>query len=200
MEKNTGSNHMQVKGRFLYDGNGEKIVIRGVENFFEIDLHGDGDIIPEIAKTGANCLRVLFHWDPLGKTKLLPISGLENLINLTLQHGMIPHICLVSGDNMNGADRLACYLDENIKTLLLKYEEYILLDANAESVEDNDDIWAARCKTFIEVFRDAGYRAPLYMMTRKHGRHLPCLLNKAEEVLNHDPLKNCVFGWQAFWG
>ncbi|MGA4923558.1 hypothetical protein, partial [Bacillus subtilis] len=48
--------------------------------------------------------------------------------------------------------------------------------------------------------RAAGYRSPLYVMSRGGGRQLTTLLNRGLEVQNADPLHNTVFGWQAYWG
>ena len=200
MTKDINAKFMRVKGRFLYDSSGEKVVIRGVENFFEVNMHGNGDIIQEIAKTGANCLRILFRYDPIKDKIDLGPEGLENLIKLTLTHGMIPDMCLVSGNNLTSADRIKGYLNADVKRLILKYEEFSLLQAHAETREDSDEAWAASSKKIIDTFRGAGYSAPLYILARTEGRHLPCIFNKAEEVLKHDPLKNCVFGWQAYWG
>jgi hypothetical protein len=42
---------LRVKGRFLYNQNGDKVVIRGIEEFLD-------NSIDEIAKTGANAYRI----------------------------------------------------------------------------------------------------------------------------------------------
>ncbi len=80
---------MPVRGRFLYDHCGERIVIRGAENFFDVGLYAGGAIIPQIERTGANCIRVL------GKLQSgygLTLTQFEDILQMTIDNNMIPLI------------------------------------------------------------------------------------------------------------
>ena len=71
-----------VQGRFLYTKDNEKVVLRGVNHMF-IWTDREGKSIPEIAKTGANCVRIV--WNMLGR-----ISDLYRLVDDSIENGMIP--------------------------------------------------------------------------------------------------------------
>jgi mannan endo-1,4-beta-mannosidase len=51
---------MTVQGRFLYTAAGERVVLRGVNEMFSSSLDPTGErTLPEIAKTGANAVRIM---------------------------------------------------------------------------------------------------------------------------------------------
>src|SRR5690606_35153134 len=55
---------MYVKGRFLYTVAGEKVIMRGVNEMMTWSNNLQGNIIlPEIAKTGANTIRLVWTID-----------------------------------------------------------------------------------------------------------------------------------------
>ncbi|HEX8530630.1 MAG TPA: hypothetical protein VF646_11430, partial [Cytophagales bacterium] len=54
-----GYGQMKVNGRFLYDHLGNQIILRGVEQDF--GANKSGSYIDEIAKTGANAVRICFN-------------------------------------------------------------------------------------------------------------------------------------------
>ena len=54
-----------MEGRFLYDANGGKVVIRGIEEF-------QNNFIDEIAKTGANAYRMVYSTDAEDGEKYSP--------------------------------------------------------------------------------------------------------------------------------
>ena len=71
-----------VQDRFLYSKDNEKVILRGINHMF-IWTDREGKTIPEIAKTGANCVRIV--WNTRGR-----VSDLDNIITQCISNGMIP--------------------------------------------------------------------------------------------------------------
>lgn len=71
-----------VQGRFLYTKDNEKVILRGVNHMF-IWTDREGKSIPEIAKTGANCVRIV--WNMHGR-----ISDLYHIVDESIVNSMIP--------------------------------------------------------------------------------------------------------------
>lgn len=188
----------QVKGRFLHDPCGEKLIVRGVEQvFWNPWLSPNGEFIAQIAKTGANTVRLLPHITqnstlPAGTTPLT-LAQVENLIQLSISHGMMVDIALDGGGSVD------IYLRSDVKALLQKYEKHLVLHAMGEGTQSTASAWASDSIAGISKLRAAGYKAPIYVMSNTYGRNLPTLLSHGQQVFDSDPLKNVVFGWQAYW-
>lgn len=180
----------------LVDPNGAEVVIRGIEQTFWHASWLPLSFITEMGKTYANTVRVLLKYQestPTGEPAL-NLAEIENAIKLAINAKMLVDVAIDGGHNP------AIYLNTEVKALLRRYEKYIVIHAKGEATETTDDSWANSAKSVIASMRSAGYICPLYIMSREYGRNLPCLLNKATEVLASDPLRNVVFGWQAYWG
>lgn len=181
----------KVQGRFLYDPCGQKVIIRGPENFTA--SYGEmSAFISEVSKTGANTFRQL-HLNYRPGAPNPSLAEIESLINQTLANKMIPDIGV-------GSNKPDDYLDPPLKALLQKYQDKILLHTMGEGTQASENEWASEGKAGIAKLRAAGYTGPLYILSNHFGRNLPTLLNKAPEVLASDPLQNIIFGWQAYWG
>jgi mannan endo-1,4-beta-mannosidase len=101
---------------------------------------------------------------------------------------------------IDGGRDTSVWLRPEVRALMLKYERWIVVHAMGESYEGTDAAWATRAKSVVSQVRAAGYRMPLYVMSREGGRNLPAILAKGAELVAADPLHNVVFGWQAYWG
>jgi hypothetical protein len=185
----------QVQGRHLYDPCGENVVIRGVEQVYAADgwLSPNGEFIPEIAKTGANTVRILMEYPPETDFAPMSVAQMENLIKVALANKMIPDVAIAGGKSVN------VYLDPAIKTMLQKYQDKIILHAQGEGDYDDANLWVTNSKNTISQLRAAGYTMPLYILADYGGRQLKTVLNRGQEVFDSDPLHNIVFGWQAYW-
>jgi len=75
---------MTVNGRFLYTAAGERVVLRGVNEMFSASSDSTGKYtLPEIAKTGANAVRIMTQ-------PSYPATSLDAIIRNTIANGMIP--------------------------------------------------------------------------------------------------------------
>ncbi|MBP8082769.1 MAG: hypothetical protein KBH06_05325 [Spirochaetes bacterium] len=194
-----GNGRYQVNGRFLFDPWGENVVIRGIENPLWNDSVDDCMvIIDEVEKTGANTFRILplFPPEPAPYEEFKPytVNQIETAIKKVIAAKMIPDVAVAGGKFPD------VYLQEDMKTMLLKYQDRILIHAMGEADYDDTELWVKNAKAVIAKLRNAGYTCPLYIMADWCGRKLPTLLERGQEVLNSDPLKNIIFGWQAYWG
>lgn len=193
-----GNGRYQVGGRHLYDPCGEKVVMRGVEAGHATPYWVDGsNTVSEIAKTGSNTVRILVSYPPADKygsdLGYLNMQQTENLIKLALSKQMLPDVAI--GDN-----RPETFLKPEVKEVLMRYQDKIVIHALGEQTQGNVNQWVTDSKAGIASLRAAGYTAPLFVLANDYGRNLPTILNRGKEVFDSDPLKNVVFGWQAYWG
>lgn len=192
----TSSTYRVLPTGVLVDPNGGEVTIRGVEQTFWEASWLPLSFITEMGKTGANATRLVLKYQESTPTgdPALNIAKIETAIKLAINAKMLVDVAIDGGHNPS------IYTRPEVLALLKKYEKYIVIHAKGEATENTDDSWASSAKSVIALLRSAGYVCPLYIMSREYGRNLPCLLNKAVEVLASDPLKNIVFGWQAYWG
>ncbi len=191
--------YYHVSGNSLYDACGERVVVRGIEQFFaNPSVFPDGRVIPQIARTGVNTVRVLPYTALPGEPgqpgwRGMSVAQIEHLIQLGIKNHMLVDLALAGGRSVN------IYLRPDVKAMLLKYQKYIVIHARGEGYQATGAQWAAEAKLVISKLRAAGYKAPLYIYANNGGRNLRTLLTYGAGVLASDPLRNVVFGWQAYW-
>ncbi len=181
----------QVQGRFLYDPNGDRVVIRGTETSFPTDASGTTEI-PQIAQTGANCVRILNKLSPQWG---LSLAQMETRLVTMIDNGMLPQVWVNDGSGV-----LNTVLRPDVQELLKKYQDHITLNVLPETPEVDVELWRTRAKDAITAARQAGYVCPLSVMSHRYGRDLPTTLLHGQEIVDHDPLGNVIVGWQAYWG
>jgi mannan endo-1,4-beta-mannosidase len=189
----------RVEGNSLFDPCGQRIVVRGIEQYFaNPTIFPDGKVITEAAKTGANTFRVVpflgypAEGGPADWSAIQP-GEVEHLIRTTLDDHMLADVALAGG-KVDDA-----YLDPAYKAVLMKYQDRIVIHARGEGYEDTGQEWEDNAKATIAKLRGAGYTAPLYILANNGGRNLKTILDHAQAVLAADPLHQVVFGWQAYW-
>jgi hypothetical protein len=183
-------------GKVLRDPQGAEVLVRGVEQVYWTASWLQNSFIDQIATTGANTVRVLPYYhkatptgDP-GST----LAAIEDSIRRGINGHMLVDVAIDGGTNAD------VYLEAPVLQMLLQYDSKIVIHAKGESYENTGAEWAANSKTIITKLRNAGYKAPLYILSTTGGRNLPVALQYGQEIVNHDPLKNIVIGWQAYWG
>jgi hypothetical protein len=182
------SSTLHVEGRYLVDTCGNRFVVRGVEQILGRGITVNGSLetlIDEIAKSGANAMRVLpslsdFTTDELDAL-LARING----------HGMV--IFLSPGDR-------SWFARDDVKAMLDKHKSMLIIDAFQEPNYDDRARWQTDATSAIAAIRDQGYTVPLTVLANQFGRDLPVLLEHGAEVVGTDPVHNTILGWQAYWG
>jgi mannan endo-1,4-beta-mannosidase len=186
----------RTNGRFLVDPGGSRVVVRGAEQVFWDATWLSTSFVAEVGRSGANTVRILPYYlraTPTGEPPSTLVQ-IEDMIRQGINAGMLVDVAI------DGGTDYAVYLRPEIRSLLRRYERWVVIHAKGESYEASDAAWAVASSTVVRALRGAGYRAPLYVMSRAGGRNLPTLLNQGAAVVAADPLHNVVFGWQAYWG
>jgi hypothetical protein len=88
----------------------------------------------------------------------------------------------------------------DVKEVLLRHERGLILDAFQEPNYEDTTRWLSETKAAIAEVRAAGYSCPVTVLADQYGRKLPTALEHGQEVVDSDPLKNTIIGWQAYWG
>jgi mannan endo-1,4-beta-mannosidase len=188
-----------VQGSSLYDPCGERVVVRGIEQYFaNPKIFPDGRVVAEAAKTGANAFRLVPYLGypdegaPADWSAMEP-SQVDQLIRTALDDHMLADVALAGG-KVDDA-----YLDPRYESIVKKYQDRIVIHARGEGYEQTGAEWEANAKATIAKLRGAGYRAPLYILANNGGRNLTTILDHGPAVLASDPLHQIIFGWQAYW-
>ena len=196
-------NFLRVKGANLLNQRGKKIVLRGVNKMFvfepDLSKRVGKNILPEIAKTGANCVRIAWGMgrvsgkDAQENDIVIPTTSgeLDTVITNCKANGMIPVVGLwdFTGDNPDGGlSRLSEYVDfwisPNILAVLKKHEESLIINIANEASPiapegDNNDYLITNLPFFINQYtaaiqrmRAAGINVPLMIDGLDMGKSL----------------------------
>ncbi len=186
----------RVEGRHLYDRFGNKVILYGV-NKMVIYTDRDGiPAFPEIAKTGANVVRIV--WLTEGSAEELDIA-ITNAIN----HQLIP---LVDCHDSTGKwDSLQVCVDywvrPDVLTVLKKHEAYLLVNIANEAGKDivPDDKYRAGYTLAIWRMRAAGIHVPLILDSSGYGQDIHGLQENGPYLIEVDPDHNLMFSIHMWW-
>ncbi|KNY25956.1 discoidin domain-containing protein [Pseudobacteroides cellulosolvens] len=190
----------KVKGRFLYDKNGEKTILYGVNKMI---IWMDVDGVPsyeEIAKTGANSVRIV--WGISGTPEKLD----KAIYNCRLNH-MIPIIeCHDATGEWSKLQTVVDYwVRPDILEVLKKHQEYLIVNiANecGQTVSDAD--YRAGYKLAVSRMRTAGIHVPLMIDAPSYGQGIDSLQANGPYLIENDPDQNLLFSvhmwWPLSWG
>ena len=183
------SAQLQVAGNRVLDGCGNVFVARGVEQFLGEQLPPGNNwvgLIDQIAATGANAVRVI------PSTSTLGVSGIDAVLARIGGHGMVAYFTPNGPSDWLGRS--------DVRTMLAKHERYLILDAYGEPVYDDRTRFRNDAIARVQRVRGWGYRVPLTVLANRYGRDLPSLLQHGQAIVDADPLRNTILGWQAYWG
>lgn len=190
----------RVQGRFLYDKNGEKVVMYGVN---EMSIWGDidGDVaLPEIRKTGANAVRLV--WTTAGPARKLDILLYNCRVN-----NMIPVIELhdATGEWQELPMLVDYWTSPEVVEVLKKHEEYLIINiGNEVGAQVSASEFKTGYETAIERMREAGIHVPLMIDGGDWGKDIDVLQATGPYLINADPDKNLMFSvhmwWPYMWG
>ena len=207
----------QTNGRQLFDPCGTAVVLKGVNKQVYFDA-GDPDgaiSFREIAKTGANCVRIV--WQMRQDVTLIKSSTarLDRIITNAKANKLIPIVGLwdytTTPENDGGFSHLAEYVAywtrADIVTLIRKHQTSLILNIANEAglgdgCEDSPDClnaYAAAYKTAVDSLRAKGINVPLMIDGTDLGKSLHCFAVKGQEILNADPRKNILFDFHPYW-
>jgi hypothetical protein len=172
------------------------MVVRGVEQSFWDSADLPSTMVTEVGKSRANTIRVLPYLALTTPTRE-PNCGLaiaEDVIRRGIAAKMLVDVAI------DGGQLLASYLRPDVRAMLMKYQQHIVLHGLGESTVSTGGAWVNQATHAIAELRRAGYICPLYIESNTYGRNLPTILSHGRQVVDADPLHNIVLGWQAYWG
>ncbi|TYQ14623.1 UNVERIFIED_CONTAM: mannan endo-1,4-beta-mannosidase [Acetivibrio alkalicellulosi] len=190
----------RVQGRFLYDNTGEKVILYG-PNIMTIWGEVSGEkTFAEIAKTGANAIRIV--WLTTGSARNLDLA-----IYNCRKNNMIPMVEL--HDATGEWHMLPMLVDywtrPDIVEVIKKHQEYLLINIGNEvgqRVSESD--FKEGYETAVKRMREAGIHVPLIIDGADWGKDIDILKATGPYLINADPDKNLMFSvhmwWPYMWG
>ncbi|MCX7683005.1 MAG: cellulase family glycosylhydrolase, partial [Anaerolineae bacterium] len=185
---------LHVIGPNLYDHCGERILLRGV-NKMVIWTDINGNSFPEIAKTGANSVRIV--WLPTGSP-----AQLDAVIQRAIDNGLIPMVGLwnTTGDWSQLVKALEYWVRPDVLAVVKKHERYLLVNIGNEP---GDQVPEAEFKStyayIIRRMRQEGIRTPLVIDAPGWGKDIDMLQAAGPYLLAIDPDHNLIFDVHTYW-
>ena len=187
---------MQVKGRHIYTADGERVVLRGVNEMFSVSSDPTGSwVMVEIAKTGANSVRIFTLPD-------VSAEVLDALIGNAIKNGMIPipecHAATGKWEKLQ--DCIAYWARPEIAAVINRHRRWVLLNlANEAGAEVSREDFVSGYKQAIDQVRAAGIDVPLVIDGAGWGQEYRNLLGSWSELNAHDPRKAVVVSAHSYW-
>ena len=166
--------------------------------------------IPEIAKTGANCIRIA--WGMANQqNKPTKAADLDKIIQTCKNNGLVPIVGLwdFTDEADGGFSKLDLYVQfwkkPAILKVITKHQNCLLLNiANEaaggdENVPADVQVFADAYKSAVRELRAAGIKVPLVIDGMDRGKSIRCFSFKGNEMLLDDPLHNLLFSFHPYW-
>lgn len=179
-----------IDGTKVYDPCGNQVILRGV-NKMNIWTDPDGlPSFPEIAKTGANTVRIV--WTTGGSA-----SGLDTVISNALAYDLLPMVEVhdATGDWSRLQRMVDYWVRADVLAVLKKHERTLLVNVGNEVGDWNvsESQFVQGYTTAIQRMRAAGIKAPIVIDSRGWGQDIALLPSVGPKLLNQDPLRNLIF-------
>lgn len=190
----------RVEGRFLYDNTGEKVILYGVN---KMCIWTDKDGVPsfsEIAKTGANCVRITWGIDGSAE-------DLDTVIRNCRAEHMIPIVELhdATGDWSKLPTLVNYWIRPDVVNVIKKHQDYLLVNIGNEVGQDvAEATFKADYESAVKKMREAGIHVPLVIDASSYGQSIDMLQACGPYLISADPDKNLMFSvhmwWPYMWG
>jgi mannan endo-1,4-beta-mannosidase len=187
---------MYVQGRHLYTAEGEKVVLRGYNEMAV--WYSDKTlkyILPEIAKTGANAVRL--SWLPGNSAKLL-----DELIQNSLDNHLIPiiemHNATGNWDNLQAS--INDWLRTDIMEVMEKHKKWVILNiANEVGGYTSNDVYFKKYENALKQLRLGGYKVPIMIDAANWGQDENNIFGTWNKLIEADELRNTLFSVHLYW-
>jgi mannan endo-1,4-beta-mannosidase len=183
------------------------VVLRGINKMSVFD---GGDPVgaisfPEIKKTGANTVRIVWaitsDLNPGGPATSTAI--LDSLITNAKANHLIPMIELhdATGDWTRLGDLVQYWTQPPVVALVQKHQPYLLLNIGNEVGDEavTQAIFLAGYSAAVKKLRAAGVHTPLVIDASDWGNNLTMLNDTAAALLTSDPDGNLIFSVHLYW-
>ena len=199
---------MKTNGRFLYDACGQKMVLRGVNHMTcwtdWVGTPRDGmPMFPEIAKTGANVVRMSWIQDAGAGVPAISPAQLDVAMTNAAAYKLIPmpeihdYTCKWSTSMI---DNLINYwTSPEMLAIIKKHEKYMLLNFANEMSAPNHEEYAKEYSRAVIALRKAGINVPIVFDASSCGQDVNSILASAPTIIKNDPLHNVIFSLHIYW-
>lgn len=177
-----------TQGGVLHDPCGEPVVLRGI-NHPTLYVDRSGEALPEIAKTGANSVR-LFWYAGNG----IAVGEAEPAIAAAIDNQLLPILEMHDSTCEWNLDEIVDYWtsDEAVE-LITKYQSQLIVNIANEPSAPSDSAFRSKYSEVVRTLRDAGIHVPLMIDGSRCGRDYDVLLSQGPAVLQADPDHNVIF-------
>lgn len=180
-----------TKGRFLHAKDGEKVILRGVNQMYVWWEPRGERTLPEIEKSGSNVVRIMWM---TGK----PAADFDEIVRRTVSLKMIPMIELhdATGKWGSALEAVAQYwLRPDTVEVIKRHQEYLLVNIANEPGGDSrpDDDFISVYSSIVERMRSAGIHVPLVIDASRWGRDGEQLVRTGPTLIQKDPDHNLIF-------
>ncbi len=190
-----------TQGRFLFDNCGNKITLRGV-NKMSVWTDREGNSFAEIAKSGANCVRIVWLTKE-DNGQPTSAANLDDLIAKCAAQNMIPMVEVhdATGDWSKLGDMVSFWKRSDILSVIKKHEKYLLINIANECGDDRvtDAQFSQGYTSAVQQLRQAGIRTPLVIDGADWGKNLEQLVRVGPGLIQADPNKNLLFSVHTYW-
>jgi len=191
-------NTLYIDGKGLYSAEGEKIVLRGmnVMSVWSQDKTGSW-VMKEVAKTGANCARLVWTQEYGNKKQL------ATLIDNCIANKMIaipePHDATGNWDMIDTC--INFWKDTVLINAVERNKKWTIVNVGNEIGDHNVTAiqFATNYKRAIDSLRNWGYTVPIMIDASTWGQNVDVLFDTWKEILAHDPMKNVLFSAHSYW-
>ena len=184
----------RVVGRHLYDRCGEKVILRGVSKMIVwTDINGTS--FPEIAKTGANVVRIV--WVTTGA-----VDKFDAAITTCRENNMIPMVELhdATGEWSKLSAMVDWWTSPDVVKVIQKHDEYLLVNIANEcgnAVSSGD--FKSGYTDAVTRMRAAGIHVPLIIDGAGYGTDINILQATGPDLITADPDHNLLFSVHMWW-
>lgn len=185
----------RVEGRFLYDNAGEKVILYGINKMI-IWMDKDGDpSFSEIAKTGANSVRIVWTMDGTAQE-------LDTAITNCRKEHMIPMVELhdATGEWSKLPSLVDYWVRDDVVEVIKKHQEYLLVNIGNEVGNSvSEDAFKAGYSEAVTRMREAGIHVPLIIDASSYGQDINILQSCGPSLIEGDPDRNLIFSVHMWW-
>lgn len=207
------NNNLYVRGRHLYAPGGSKVILRGVN----LPLFDDWDFprrdsLGEIAKTGANAVRIQWYKNyPQAERPAVSARDLDRILTKCRAYRLIPILylsdltCKSDIDALN-RELMPWWTSRPILTVLKKHQRYLIINLVNELGHYRwSDNPARAAGEFKSAYREAianirqHLRVPIAIDAPDCGSSIDIFLKVAKDLIASDPARNLLFSGHAYW-
>lgn len=183
-----------TNGTTLYDAKGNPFIMRGINYPYAWYKGQEDTAIPAIARTGANCIRIVMgDGQQYSKTSLAEIQKLLQLCKDNHLIAIVEAHDATGSDNIQDLENAANYWME-MKDALIGNEDHVILNiANEWGGAWDSSNWAAGYQQVIPKLRNVGIKNTIMVDCAGWGQYPKSIADAGQSVVQSDSEHNLIF-------